>query len=252
MIVLFIGILLFLLLLWWSERKAIVQPRYYRDSEGIKKLGANYHEFDLATVDAKALEGAIYTPENFKETLLYFGGQAQDSVGAMPKLVAQFQGYQIITFNYREYGKSSGIFTQKRMEDDAAFVYEWVKEFYGDVIVVGFSLGTHAASYVAAKYRVKLLLLVAPYYSIKSLIQRRFYLPSFLAFFDYNNAVLIKKCDAALIIISLQDDPVVLDGGALLAKEANNLRLHKELIGYNHGELIFADEVYTILEKYKG
>lgn len=242
-----------LLTLWWIERRAIVQPVFYRNSEAIKALAPNYKEFDLATVDGKGLEGGIYTPKNYKDTILYFGGQAQDSVGLIPKLVEQFTDYQIITFNYREYGKSSGILTEQRVRDDAIFIYEWVKEFYGDVIVLGYSLGTHPATYVASQYNIKLLYLIAPFCSIEKLIQEKTYLPSKLVFFKFNSEELMKKVQSPVIIVSSKDDTIVKVKHSLkLSKVAKNLRLYKELIGYNHHDLILKDEVPKILNRYRG
>jgi uncharacterized protein len=244
-------LLVSVIVLYWYQRKSVFQPISYRNEDEISKLGELYSEFDLATVDGVGLEGAIYTPKDFKDTILYFGGRGQDSVGLMPKLVCAYAEYQIITINYREYGKSGGILTSKRIYDDALFVYDWVESYYGHSIVMGYSLGSSVAAYIASKKDVKLLYMVAPFDSLEKLIQRASKLPKKLIFFKFDNVEHIKKITSPVIIVSSLADkvtpPKYLEE---IKKESKTLQQYKELLGYNHREVLFASETVNLLHDY--
>ena len=79
----------------------------------------------------------------------------------------------MLCVDYRGYGKSDGNYcNQEELFSDVQKVYDYTKTRYTEeeIIVLGFSLGTVLASYVASKNNPKLLILNAPYYSWKQLI----------------------------------------------------------------------------------
>jgi len=81
------------------------------------------------------------------------------------------RGYDVLMYDYRTYGKSTGPRSEAALHDDAAYVYDFVtKQCPEDsVVVYGYSLGTGMASRVAANHRPRLLILEAPYANIPTL-----------------------------------------------------------------------------------
>jgi uncharacterized protein len=72
--------------------------------------------------------------------------------------------------DYRGYGKSQGKVTDEgTLYRDIQIVYDKLKETYSEdqIIVLGQSMGTAPASYLAAHNHPTLLILQAPYYNLK-------------------------------------------------------------------------------------
>lgn len=85
-------------------------------------------------------------------------------------------GYDIVMCDYPGFGKSSGRHTESNLYASADKMYEWALERYAleDVIVVGRSIGTIPASYLASKYTFKKVILETPLGNIGLLIKQKF------------------------------------------------------------------------------
>src|SRR5690606_9118957 len=78
--------------------------------------------------------------------------------------------YDVFMLDYRGYGKSQGKVTDEyTLYRDIQIVYDKLMETYSEnqIIVLGQSMGTALASYIAANNHPSLLILQAPYYNIK-------------------------------------------------------------------------------------
>jgi alpha-beta hydrolase superfamily lysophospholipase len=82
------------------------------------------------------------------------------------------RGYDVIMYDYRTYGKSTGPRSEAALHDDASYLYGFVTTQCPEdsVVVYGYSLGTGMASRVAANHRPRLLILEAPYANIPTLL----------------------------------------------------------------------------------
>lgn len=100
-------------------------------------------------------------------------------------------GYDVFMPDYRGYGKSDGhISSEKQLFADAQEVYDWLKKHYAEnqIIVLGYSLGSGVATYLATMNQPQHLCLVAPYRSMvemKNLILP--IVPSFLVKYPLRN-----------------------------------------------------------------
>lgn len=100
-------------------------------------------------------------------------------------------GYDVFMPDYRGYGKSDGhISSEKQLFADAQEVYDWLKKHYSEnqIIVLGYSLGSGVATYLATMNQPQHLCLVAPYRSMvemKNLILP--IVPSFLVKYPLRN-----------------------------------------------------------------
>ncbi len=77
--------------------------------------------------------------------------------------------------DYRGYGKSGGTITnQAQMLADVDIVYQQLRPEYPEnrTIVLGYSLGTGPATWLAARRHPKLLILQAPYFSMRDMAAR--------------------------------------------------------------------------------
>jgi pimeloyl-ACP methyl ester carboxylesterase len=101
--------------------------------------------------------------------LIYFGGNAEAAARVADDLAALAPGRSIYLVDYRGYGASSGEPSEDALYGDALAVYDRVAEAHGPIAVVGRSLGTGVATYLAVNRDVERLVLVTPYDSVTRL-----------------------------------------------------------------------------------
>lgn len=106
----------------------------------------------IATPDGAVLRGVRWRQPGNTRVLLYFGGNMfhldQHGASALPLLASC--GADVVVFDYRGYGRSSGAPTAATLMADALRVFDHVSAQYpGAVIVHGQSLGSFMAGHVA-------------------------------------------------------------------------------------------------------
>ncbi len=117
-------------------------------------------------------------PREGRHALIYFGGNAEDVSFNMHPFSVGMPDRALYLLNYRGYGGSSGKPSQSALFQDALTLFDRVHFKYPDVEVVGRSLGSGVAIYLASSRPIERLVLVTPYNSIQELAARRFpYLP---------------------------------------------------------------------------
>lgn len=82
-------------------------------------------------------------------------------------------GYDVVVFDYRGYGKSTGKPGEDVFYADARQVYDWVKNEigpFGNLVLYGRSLGSAVASNLAIEVKPELLILETPFDEIRGAI----------------------------------------------------------------------------------
>ena len=105
-------------------------------------------------------------PHDGPAALLYFGGNAEDVSLDIPDLVAAFPDRAIYALHYPGYGGSSGTPSEQAIFADSLALFDRVHAEHPDVVVIGRSLGTGAAVWVASQKPVARLVLVTPFDSL--------------------------------------------------------------------------------------
>ena len=100
------------------------------------------------------------------EAVVYFGGNAERPEESIPVFKVIFDSQTVYLINYRGYGESDGSPTEEGLYADALAVCDHVSRNHSKVTVIGRSLGTGVATYVASKREVDGLVLVEPFDSI--------------------------------------------------------------------------------------
>lgn len=225
----------------------VFSPTHYRDGE----LGNEFEKLSVFCEDGTELEGVAYSPEKPQATLLYFGGRSQDSVEFIKKLSKCFPTKQIITFNYRSYGKSGGSLTEKNIMEDALHVAKKIQKNYGDFYIVGFSLGSSVASYIASKHKVKGVFLVGVYDSVAGIAKRKFGINiSLLLRYKFNNTKVVKNINSpTYVFVSKNDQTTYIENARELKKYYKNLTFYKEFENITHKDLICYDDVVKKIDE---
>jgi len=144
-------------LLFVVQRSLIYFPQPGSGKEGMTTI-------TLPTANARVLVST--RPMDGPRALLYFGGNAEDVSFSMPDLSAAFPNHAIYLMHYRGYGGSSGTPSEKGLLADALTLFDEVYPKHSTVEVVGRSLGSGIAVYVASLRPVARLVLITPYDSL--------------------------------------------------------------------------------------
>lgn len=122
-------------------------------------------------------------------------------------------GYDFFAVDYRGYGKSGGrVSSQGQFYNDADRVYRWLLDRYSEehTIVVGFSIGSGAASHVACRHAPRALILKAPFYSMVELASRVVpFVPSFILKYPFPLHEDLAKCRVPITIIHGDQDRII-------------------------------------------
>ncbi|MEA2098582.1 MAG: alpha/beta hydrolase [Campylobacterota bacterium] len=222
-------------------------PTYFRDGE----LDENFEILSITTDDKVELEGVIFTPQNPRNTLLFFAGRLHDSVGLIKKLSTLYPETRIITFNYRSYGRSEGIVSEKKILSDGIKIAGIVKKNYGDFYLLGFSIGSSVASFVATKIDTKALFLVGTFDSIASLVKVKYrFIPSWFLRYKFDNTKLVKDIDTkTYLFVGVDDEITYIQNSRNLKSYVKNLVLYKELDNLTHKDLLWDSKVTNEIRK---
>jgi len=111
------------------------------------------------------------------DAVLYFGGNGESLEYNLPLFKQIFPGRAVYLVSYRGYGDSEGVPTEAGIYSDADALYELVQRNHSSVSVIGRSLGSGVATYLAANRPIARLVLVTPFASMESLASQ--YYPIF-------------------------------------------------------------------------
>ncbi len=113
-----------------------------------------------------------------KPLLIYFGGNAEEVTLFLYYYGEHFSQCALGFFNYRGYGLSLGKPNEQTFFSDALSIYDFLSTQYTvdsqRIYVIGRSLGTGVATYLASKRSVKGVILISPYDSIKAVAEEMY------------------------------------------------------------------------------
>ena len=157
-------------LLYLNQDDLLFHPQPKTLAEVSKNLEAA-PEFDTLTFvmkDGNRTCGYI-SKDTVKEKLpliIYFGGNAEE-VSHLSEYKKYFPNTVIALINYRSFGLSQGVISEKTMFSDALEVYDKLitnpEIDVNNVIVIGRSIGTGVATYLSSQRKTKATVLITPY-----------------------------------------------------------------------------------------
>lgn len=139
------------------------------------KYDAPFRELNFDIEPGVRINGLHFYRDNPKGLLLYFHGNSR-SIKGWAKYARDFYryDYDVVLVDYRGFGKSTGKRSEPEMLSDMQRVYRSLANEYGEqhLIVYGRSLGSGFAAKVASDNNPRYLILDAPYYNFKKVIER--------------------------------------------------------------------------------
>jgi uncharacterized protein len=124
---------------------------------------------DAASLTLTTADATIEVTTRLRQVpaaVVYFGGNAEDVSWSVGELESAFPERDLYLMHYRGYGGSSGRPTEAALFADALALFDLVRATHDHIIVVGRSLGSGVAVYLASRRPVSRLVLVAPFDSV--------------------------------------------------------------------------------------
>lgn len=200
-------------LLYWKQERLLFFPTRlppdYRFS-----FREDFEERWIMTSDGQRLHGLLFTVPNPKGLIFYLHGNggALDSWGEAAATYTAL-GYDVFMLDYRGYGKSSGrISSEQQLFTDVETAYQALQARYDErqTVILGYSLGTGPATWLAARHRPRLLVLQAPYYSMQDLSGRLYsFVPGFLLRYPLRTDEFIGRVKAPVVLFHSPQDEVI-------------------------------------------
>ncbi len=198
----------------------------------------------LKTEDAR-LHGVLFeTAAERRGVLVYFKGNA-GNVGGSEEVAEQFLrlGFDVLSMDYRGFGKSRGSLSEESLLSDAERWYDWARQAYADedIRVLGYSMGTTFASHVSAVRDVENAILLAPMRSVVDMGERRYpFLPvRYLSEYPLDSEAKLARADGRIVIYHGTSDRIVdYDSGKALATVSGDDDSFVTVEGGTHYDLL--------------
>ncbi len=154
-------------LLYFKQRSLIYYP-------GFTQVSAHETDFSLPRGDV-ILRGWQINPGR-PSAILYFGGNAEGLDSSRDDFRKLFPDSTVYLLAYRGYGASEGKPSEAALFADALVLYDHARAEHpsGSIALIGRSLGSGVASYVAAQRPVHKLVLVTPFDSLADVAQSHY------------------------------------------------------------------------------
>ena len=155
------------------------KPKTLKEVSEILKMAPDLDTLSFVMNDGNRTCGYIYN-DTIKEKLplvLYFGGNAEE-VSHLSEKKNYFPNTIMVLINYRSFGLSQGIISEKNMFSDALEVYDKLitnpNIDANNIIVIGRSIGTGVATYLSSQRETKATILITPYESMIDVAQEKY------------------------------------------------------------------------------
>ena len=148
-----------------------------------------------------------------QDAVIYFGGNAERIEQMRDEFTRWFPDSSVYLVPYRGYGASEGSPSEPDLLEDALAVYDQVhaRQSGGSIAVIGRSLGSGVASYVASQRPVAKLALVTPFDSLAGVAQAHYpWLPMrWLVRDRYESTRYLTNYHGPVLVIRAGQDQVV-------------------------------------------
>ncbi|MFA9556909.1 alpha/beta hydrolase [Evansella sp. AB-rgal1] len=206
---------------------------------------SNVEEVTLRVDDEISLHGWYIKNEKEPSSplLIYFGGNAEE-VSHLMDSVTNISTHSVVLINYRGYGKSTGSPGEAAMFSDALAIYDYMAEKTEinkeRISVMGRSMGTGVAVYLAAEREIDHVILVSPYDSLVNVARDRYpFVPvSLLLKHRFENIDRAPQIESPLLMYIASEDTLI--PPAHSERLAEHWKGNNEVIyfeGYDHNNI---------------
>jgi pimeloyl-ACP methyl ester carboxylesterase len=161
-------------------------------------------------VDGATLKVWVVDPGN-GHAVIYFGGNAEDVYYNAADFHRHLPGTSVYLVNYRGYGGSTGSPSEAALFADALQLFDLLNQRHGRVSVIGRSLGSGVATYLAAERPVDRVVLITPQDSAAAIAKRLYpvYPVDWMLKDRYDSVVKAPRITAPVQVVIGADDRII-------------------------------------------
>jgi pimeloyl-ACP methyl ester carboxylesterase len=190
------------LFLYFAQRSFLYFPTAERDASDVTT--------EYLKSDGETIELWVLTPGADK-AVVYFGGNAEDVYFNADDFRRTLPNHSVYLVNYRGYGGSSGSPTEANLFADALHIFDELRDRHDEIAVIGRSLGSGVATYLASERDVDRLVLATPLDSALALAKSMYpvYPVSLLLKDRYESIRYAPRINAPTLIVVAEHDRVI-------------------------------------------
>jgi pimeloyl-ACP methyl ester carboxylesterase len=218
------------------------QPRSNRDGSILMTLPVGNATVNVST-----------RPHLGPAALIYLGGNAEDVSQDVPELIDAFPKRAIFALHYPGYGGSSGSPSEQAIFSAALALFDKVHPDHPDVVLIGRSLGSGVATWLASQRPIAQIILVTPFDSLAdaAATQFRFVPVRWLLRDKYESWRYAHDVKAPTRIIVAGDDELVPRSSSdrLRTRFHEGLASYYVVSGYGHNTIQDSPGYWALLSK---
>ena len=228
-------------LLYFEQERLIFHP---------DKLGEDYvfregEEVELPVAEGISLNCLWMKEPASRGVILYLHGNRGSNERCYHQaLTMAGDGYDIFMPDYRGFGTSDGeIDSEAQLLGDVQAAYDFLKKHYREdqIVVVGYSIGSGMASYLAANNHPQQLVLLAPYTSVVDLKNGMApFLPDFLLKYPLRSYAFLQKVKFPVTLFHGEFDEVIPFNSSVKLQAINPSLFHLVKLPEGHRGVIFS------------
>jgi uncharacterized protein len=239
------------LLLYAFQNKLIFFPKKMSvDAHEISK-DSTIEPLQINVAESKNLRGWLCkSPNKGKlKIIIYFGGNGDEVSNFIPQ-AKKFEGWSVVLLNYPGFGDSDGSPNEKSLYNSALSIYDYVISRddvdANHIVIMGRSLGTGVATFLASSKPSRGVVLISPFESLSCVVKDNF------GFFPVD-LILKSKFDSRiyapqvksplLCLCGLDDRTIAPKHSKTLLKFWGGETEYKEFVGCNHNDLIYSNNL---------
>ncbi|UCH79899.1 MAG: alpha/beta hydrolase [Nitrospiraceae bacterium] len=205
---------IFFVFIRFLEQRSLYYP--YRAIEITPKdIGIDYEDVMITTSDGVDIHGWFIPANGSDKILLFSHGNGGNISHRLEKIMMLHElNLNILIFDYRGYGKSSGKPTEPGLYLDAEALYMYLlrEKAYDpeQIVAYGESLGGAVAIELAKRHTLQRLIIEGSFSSIKDIARTYFpFIPTFLYKTEYDSIQKIQDITVPKLIMHSIDDEII-------------------------------------------
>ncbi|MEO9890979.1 alpha/beta fold hydrolase [Aurantibacter sp.] len=163
---------------YFLQERLIFKPEKLPEDFEFQYTNQVFDEYNIEVDDGVNLNGVHFKVREPKGIVLYLKGNSR-SLKGWGKFAIDFtrHGFDVLMIDYRGFGKSTGMRTEEGIKKDLQYAYDELKKQVEEkyIVLYGRSLGSGFAAKLASTNNPRMLILDAPYYSMRHIAKK--YMP---------------------------------------------------------------------------
>lgn len=213
-------------LIYFFQKKLLFHPEAVSKTE-VYSYDADYTEIFYPVSPEIELSTLLFKTDSTnhdKKLVFYIHGNAENlrTAGGVKSTFTN-QGYDFFVYDFRGYGKSDGeIDSEEALFADAQLLYDKLSTDYPEenITIVGYSIGSGIAAWLAANNNPDKLILQAPYFSMEDMMTKKMpILPPFLLRYPLETNKRLKETRCPIYIFHGDNDQSIPYSSSLQLKE---------------------------------